>query len=178
MQTYIADIIPNLQRFSRKLDDLTKLSHQQWVSIDDEANVKTVFIFRGNNELLIYENGIRFGRNSWRYLDSQSIEIEINEISYLMKHAFLDDVILALKRSGVNEYAFFVNETKYGRELKSHSEIIRYLERRYNVGERKVIGLPKEKQLPFEEQVIIGLFIFVVALILALLLFGGNFLRL
>ncbi len=45
-----------------------------------------------------------------------------------MKHAFLDEAILALKRSGVNEYAFFVNETVYGRDLKSHSEIIRYLD--------------------------------------------------
>ena len=139
MKTYIADIIPSLQRYSKKLDDLTKLSNQHWVSIDDETNIKTVFIFRENNELLVYENGVRNGRNSWRYLDNQSIEIGIRETFYLMKHAFLDEVVLALKRSGVEEYALFVNETKYGNEIKSHKEAIQFLERRYLHGEIKRI---------------------------------------
>lgn len=173
MRTYIADIVPSLQRFSRKLDDLTKLAQHQWVSIDDSTNIKTVFIFKGNNELLVYENGIRKGKNSWRYIDSHSIEIEIGQVSYLMNHAFLDEVILALKRSGVNEYAFFVNETKYGRELKSHTEILLYLERKYNIGLGKVIGTTKTKSMRFEDQLLYGLIIFFVTLLFAFMILAG-----
>jgi hypothetical protein len=43
MKTYIADIIPNIQRYSKRLDDLPSL--------------KTTYIFRSNGELLISENG-------------------------------------------------------------------------------------------------------------------------
>ena len=142
MQTYIADIIPSLQRFSKKLNDLTKLSQQHWVSIDDSTNVKRVFIFREKNELLIFENGVRNENNSWRYLDNQSIEIKVKETYFLMNHAFLDEVVLALKISGGNEYAFFVNETKYGRNFETHSEIISYLELKYKDENEKKIETP------------------------------------
>ncbi|MBK8587116.1 MAG: hypothetical protein IPN88_17610 [Bacteroidetes bacterium] len=78
MKTYIADIIPSLQRYSKKLDDLTKLSNQHWVSIDDETNIKTVFI--SEKIMSLFERtGVRNGRNSWRYLDNQSIEIEFEK---------------------------------------------------------------------------------------------------
>lgn len=57
MQTFIADIIPQLQRFSKKLDDLTLLTNQHWVVLDELENAKNVYIFRSNNELLISSNG-------------------------------------------------------------------------------------------------------------------------
>lgn len=171
MQTYIADIIPSLQRFSRKLNDLTKLEQKHWVLIDDSTNIRTVFIFKENNELLVYENGVRNENNSWRYLDNQSIDIEINQIHYLMKHAFLDEAILALKRSGVNEYAFFVNETVYGRDLKSHSEIIRYLDYRYK---KKPKEIAKRKRR-IDEQLVIGLAIFIITIMLAFKFFKAMY---
>lgn len=57
MKTYITDIIPKLQRFSQKLDNLTLLTNQHWVVLDELESSKTVFIFRSNNELLISRNG-------------------------------------------------------------------------------------------------------------------------
>ncbi|MEY3343932.1 MAG: hypothetical protein RL090_1616, partial [Bacteroidota bacterium] len=53
MKTFLADIFPKIQRFSDKLDNLTMLTNQHWVSIDDILSTKTVYIFRTNNELLI-----------------------------------------------------------------------------------------------------------------------------
>ena len=38
MKTYISDIIPKIQRFSQKLDNLTLLTNQHWVVIDDIMN--------------------------------------------------------------------------------------------------------------------------------------------
>jgi hypothetical protein len=57
MKTFFADIFPKIQRFSDKLDNLTMLKNQHWVSIDDILSTKTVYIFRTNNELLISKNG-------------------------------------------------------------------------------------------------------------------------
>ena len=68
MKTYVEEIAP-------------RISQQQWVAVNDITNVKTIFIFKSNNELLIYENGIGIGTNSWRYLDSQSLEIKKNQVS-------------------------------------------------------------------------------------------------
>jgi hypothetical protein len=45
MRTYLADIIPKIQRFSKQLDNLTLLTNQHWVVID------------GIWELLISTNG-------------------------------------------------------------------------------------------------------------------------
>jgi hypothetical protein len=57
MQTYITDLIPRIQRFSQKLDNLTLLTNQHWVVIDEMDRCKNVYIFRASNELLISSNG-------------------------------------------------------------------------------------------------------------------------
>ena len=46
MKTFLADIFPRIQRYSDKLDNLTMLTNQHWVSIDDITSIKTVYIFR------------------------------------------------------------------------------------------------------------------------------------
>jgi len=57
MKTYLADIIPKIKGFSQKLDNLTMLTNQHWVVIDELQNSKLVYIFRNNFELLISNNG-------------------------------------------------------------------------------------------------------------------------
>ncbi len=130
MKTYISDLIPKIQRFSKKLDDLTLLTNQHWVVIDDISNTKNVYIFRQNNQLLISCNG-EVEKASWEYLGSNSLLIDKGDKSYLFKHGFFDENVLALKIDGKNEYAFLVNETKYGGELNSYQKIIDFLERKY-----------------------------------------------
>ena len=75
MQTYISDIIPKLQRFSSKLDNLTMFINKHWVVIDELENSKTVYIFRINNELLISKNG-KVEKAKWEYLGQNSLIIE------------------------------------------------------------------------------------------------------
>jgi hypothetical protein len=130
MKTYISDIIPKLQRFSRKLDDLTYLTNQHWVVVDDINNIKSVYIFRTNNQLLISNNG-KVSKANWEYLGNNSILIDKNDESYLFKHGFLDENILALKVDSKNEYAFLINENKYGGELNSFDKIIDFLTQTY-----------------------------------------------
>ena len=72
MRTYISDIIPRIQKFSQKLDNLTLLTNQHWVVIDDIDNTKNVYIFRQNNELLISQNG-KVEKAKWEYLGHNSL---------------------------------------------------------------------------------------------------------
>ena len=67
MKTFLADIIPSIQKFSQKLDNLTLLTNQHWVVVDEIANSKTVYIFRPTNELLISKNG-KVEKAKWEYL--------------------------------------------------------------------------------------------------------------
>lgn len=130
MKTFLADIIPSLQRYSQKLDDLTKLTNQHWVSLGDISEEKRVFIFRDNNQLLISINGI-VEKGSWEYIGNQSLLLETKKENYLMKHGFLDEDIFALKLDSSDTYAFFVNETRYKKELNNIHDILSYLERKY-----------------------------------------------
>ena len=130
MKTYISEIIPRIQRYSQKLDNLTLLTNQHWVVIDEIKNSKNVYIFRQNNELLISQNG-KVEKAKWEYLGNNSLLIDQKENSYLFKHGFFDENILALKIDSKNEYAFLVNETKFDKELNSVENIIEFLNKKY-----------------------------------------------
>jgi hypothetical protein len=126
MKTFLADIFPKIQRFSDKLDNLTLLTNQHWVSIDDILTTKTVYIFRNNNELLVSTNG-KVEKERWEYLGNKSLLID----SYLFKHGFFDENILALKVDSSEEYAVFVNENNYDGELNSIERVFDFLRRKY-----------------------------------------------
>lgn len=130
MQTFIADIIPQLQRFSKKLDDLTLLTNQHWVVLDELENAKNVYIFRSNNELLISSNG-KVEKGKWEYLGNNSLLIDRKNDSYLFKHGFFDENVMALKIDGKEEYAFLVNENRFDGELNSKEKVLQFLSNRY-----------------------------------------------
>ena len=130
MRTYLADIIPKIKRFSEKLDNLTLLTNQHWVVLDELKNSKFVYIFRSNYELLISQNG-KVEKGKWEYLGNNSLLIERKDESYLFRHGFFDANILALKVDGKDEFAFLVNENNYGGDLNSIEKVLDFLERKY-----------------------------------------------
>ncbi|MCU7550409.1 hypothetical protein OCK74_14910 [Chitinophagaceae bacterium LB-8] len=152
MKTYVADIIPKIQRFSQKLDDLTKLMNQHWVSIGDINQSKCVYIFRPNNQLLISENGI-VQKGSWEYLGSQSLLFETKHESYLLKHGFFDENVIALKLDSTDHYAFFVNETKYHSELNNINDILKFLETKYIISKKAGNNLGTTEKQTINEDV-------------------------
>ncbi len=143
MKTYFADIIPKIQKYSQKLDDLTKLTNQHWVSLDEIKSNKKVYIFRANNQLLISNDG-RVEKGTWEYLGNQSILIETKEESNLFKHGFFDDNVLALKLDSSSNYAFLINESKYERELNNISDVLKFLDSKY-LNNTDPIGLTNPK---------------------------------
>lgn len=130
MRTYFTDIIPKIKRYSEKLDNLTLLTNQHWVVLDELRNSKVVFIFRSNSELLISQNG-KVEKGKWEYLGNNSLLIERKDESYLFRHGFFDSNILALKIDGKDEFAFLINENKYSGELNSIEKVTDFLERKY-----------------------------------------------
>lgn len=155
MKTFLFDIIPKIQRFSEKLDNLTVLTNKHWVVIDEVLNTKVVFIFREkNNQLLIAQNG-RIEKATWEYLGNNSLLIDKADGSFLFKHGFIDDTVLALKVDGSDEYALLVNESKFDNQLNSLNAIIQFLEDKYS-SERKLkkLSIPQHKTYPVEESVV------------------------
>jgi len=130
VKTYFSDIIPRIERYSQELDNLTLLTNQHWVVIDDINKTKIVYIFRQNKELIISQNG-RVEKAKWEYLDHNSLLIDRKDESYLFKQGFFDENILALKIDGTEEYAFFVNETKYNKDVNSLIGVIEFLNQKY-----------------------------------------------
>lgn len=147
MKTYIADIIPRILRFSQKLDDLTRLTNQHWVSLSDIAETKRVFIFETNGELDIYENGVEVDCGTWKLVD-QSLKLKLKSGGYLLKHGFFDENVIALKLDSTDTYAFFVNETKFHDELNTIQDVLNFLENKYfkQKGRSEGMGSTKEQQ--------------------------------
>ena len=137
MKTFITDIIPKIQRYSQKLDNLTLLTDQHWVLIDNIEHEKQVYLFRPNNELLISKNG-KIERGKWEYLGNKSLLIDQGAQAHLFKHGFFDENLLALKIDSKEEYAFFVNENKYEGDLNSSTKVTEFLTNNYLTKDDKV----------------------------------------
>lgn len=146
MKTFLLDIIPRIQRYSQKLDNLTVLTNKHWVVIDEELNRKVVFIFREKeNQLLISENG-KIEKGFWEYLGNSSLLIDRKDGSYLFKHGFIDDTVLALKVDGKDEYALLVNEHKFDNQLNSLPAILQFLNKTYSdERQQRILTIPETK---------------------------------
>lgn len=130
MKTFILDLIPKIQRYSKKLDNITVLTNKHWVLLNEETQ-KTVYIFRElNNQLLISING-KIEKANWEYLGNNSLLIDHTRGSYLFKHGFIDDSILALKIDGSDEYALLINEHKFEKQLNSINKVLSFLQKKY-----------------------------------------------
>lgn len=142
MKTFVSDIVPKLTNFGKKLDNLTLLTDHHWVVINEIQSSKCVYIFRSKGELLVSING-KVEKGKWEYLGNNSLLIERTNETYLFRHGFYDENILALKVDGKDEYAFLVNETKYDSTIDSIDKVLDFLRKRY-LSKTNESGLKKE----------------------------------
>ncbi|OUR93975.1 hypothetical protein A9Q87_04525 [Flavobacteriales bacterium 34_180_T64] len=112
--------------------------------MDENTSNKSVFIFREkNNQLLISNNG-KIEKGNWDYLGNNSLLIDRKDGSFLFKHGFIDDCVLALKVDGKEEYALLVNEHKFENSLKSLDGILKFLNEKYvEQKEQHIISIPE-----------------------------------
>jgi len=145
MKTFLLDIIPRLKDFSKKLDSVSVLTNKHWVVIDEELGKKVVFIFREkNSQLLISDNG-KIEKGTWEYLGNNSLLVDRESGSYLFKHGFIDDYVLALKVDGKEEYALLVNEQKFEENLNSLTAITAFLEHSYLDQKNAQVAIPQKR---------------------------------
>jgi len=128
MKTFALNMIRDLQDYSYKLDNTFLLTNYHWVMLDELNGIKTTYLFRQNGELIIALNGM-VERASWENIDATTMLIDIRKQSYLFRHGFFDENILALKIDGKNEYAIFINETKYDQEINNLDAVSTFLNR-------------------------------------------------
>ncbi len=155
MKSFIADILPKIGRYSQKLNNLTLLANQHWMLVDTFNERKIVYIFRKNNELLLSADG-KVERAKWEFIGNQSLLIDRESESSLLKLSFFDESILALKYDNSENYMILINEEKTGNILKTLDAICTYLEKKYlatSLNEDKQKGLlsankPKSVQEP------------------------------
>ena len=123
MRKYLEQVLPKLQQFSKELDDLALLVDQPWVQVSE--NVRTVFVFRKNGDLLVSRNG-DIGSARWEYLPSlNSIVLERDGRKTLYNKGYFDDAIMALKKDGSEDYLLLGNENKL--TVATEAEVMRIL---------------------------------------------------
>lgn len=130
MKTFFSDLIPKVSRYSDKLDNLTLLTDQHWVSLGELSDTKVVYIFRPNGDLLISRNGI-VEKARWEYLGHKSLLLETKAENYLFKQDFNDGNVLALRVDSKDLYAFLINESKFNSELNSMEAVNYFLKSKY-----------------------------------------------
>lgn len=173
MKTYVADFIPRFKKFSKKLDNMTLLINQHWVMVDEITSTKTVYIFQRNNRLLLSKDG-KVEKAEWEMIDPSNVLVTVGQDSFMFKHGFLDDNVLALKLDGKGEYALFCNENMSNRELNSVGCMETFLKEKYQVRvQSRIEGsgtVPIEIVMPAEDSMN-DLLVIVLTAIGALLLF-------
>lgn len=138
MRTYVADFIPRFRQFSEKLDNETLLVNQHWVMVDEITSTKTVYIFQRDNRLLLSRDGeVEIAR--WEMIDPQNVLVTVGDKSFMFKHGFLDENVLALKLDGKDEYAMFFNEDKSNSQLNALNAMNDFLEEKYLKPEPPVV---------------------------------------
>lgn len=179
MKTYIADIIPRISKYSKQLDNLTLLTEQQWVAVDFISGTKRVYVFRKNNDLLVSTDG-QVERGKWDFIGNNSLLLDIEKATYLLRHVFIDENILALKVDSKEEYLLFLNESKFDRELNSIQAINDFLQEKYfELSTGQTVEPIKLSQTEIENDgfslskiQIIGIVAVGIAIVLILLLLG------
>ena len=150
MKTFLFNIIPEIKKYSKELDSLTLLCEQNWVVLDENAGMKVVYIFRKNGQLLISLNG-NINKGNWEFIQNNIILIEISNESFMFRNEFFDENILILKKDGNSESIFFINESKYKKDINSLLDLNNFLNEKYLKTNKKHIGTKDESILIQEE---------------------------
>ena len=93
MGTFLLDVTAEIKRHSQKNDELTLLTNKRWVLIDEKSNNKTIFIFRGNEDLLISTNG-KVEKAKWEYFGNHLFMIDKEDDKFSFKLNFCDQNIM------------------------------------------------------------------------------------
>ena len=130
MKFYLKDILPKIERFSKRLDIESVLTKHKWIFIDERENILPTYIFQNNGSLLISLNG-NVTKAKWELVNFGNILIENNSNSYLYNFKFLDTDILILNKDRTDTFSIFVSNVLHQKGINNLSKIKKYLTGRY-----------------------------------------------
>ena len=155
MHEYLNNLLPRLRTLSKTLNQVEIFGDKEWVFVDASTNNPHLYTFLRDKRLIVLVNGnSKIGK--WEILPTEKLLIEFsNEPPLLLENAFVNKVILVLKKNGKNDQPFIL----FDRIGIPDGNIIKYL---LNL-EKTILIRTDGEELP-EEQ--IGIIIFFVALLI------------
>jgi hypothetical protein len=141
MHDYINNLLPRLKNLSRTLNQVEIFGDKEWILVDANSNNPHLYTFLRDKRLIVSVNGVsKIGK--WEILPTGKLLIEFsNEQPILLENAFVNKVVLILKKSGNNDQPFIL----FDRIGIPDGNIIRYL-----LNLEKTISLP-ENELSYSE---------------------------
>ena len=146
MKTFILNVIKRLENYSQKLDAKAILFDKSW-EVFNETGDKELIIFRTNSELLISRNGI-VQKGKWELLDIANLLIDMDNKSYLLNAAYIEDKFLALKLDGTQQFMVMIETDMKNRfSMNSINVVEKYLEDRYKRIEEEQKRLAQQQMM-------------------------------
>lgn len=130
MNNYLHNTIPNLKPFNFERHHDAHFINQQWVLVNGISKKKSIYTFKTDNILEISrkDNVIK---TTWNINMQNSFSIETEDGLITVKAFFKDDDILVLNNEEKEEFALYINTTKYDDELNSVEDINTFLKEKY-----------------------------------------------
>ena len=130
MNDYLHNTIPNLKPFNYDRHHDTLFINQQWVLVNGISKKKSIYTFKADNILEISrkDNVIK---TSWSINIQNIFSIETEDGMITVQAYFKDDDILVLNNKDKEEFALYINTTKYDDELNSVEDIQSFLKDKY-----------------------------------------------
>ena len=109
MEQYIKNIIPNIQKYGKKLSQKEYFVNKTWLLVNNDNNF-IQYTFKKNYELIISLNGDVI-KGKWEILTQNKILIDSTNGTVQLENLFLNqDIIVLLKPSINEELLILINE--------------------------------------------------------------------
>lgn len=136
MINFFSEIISKIQETSLRLDEFKKFTNNHWVLLGNNNELKQMFIFRTNNELLISENGL-IRKGKWELISHQSLLIEAQNMTHLLRHGYLDNNMMALKLDNTQTYTIFISENLFNEGIDTIEKLAEFLLKKHSPTTKK-----------------------------------------
>jgi hypothetical protein len=148
MSDYLHHTIPNLKPFNYEYHHDSHFINQQWVLVNGISKKKSIYTFKKDNILEICRQNTMI-KTSWTLNFKNIFSIETEDGLIAVKAYFKDDDILVLNQEDKEEFALYINATKYGDALNSIEDIHVFLKEKYK---QKVSTLIYEHEFYYIEK--------------------------
>lgn len=148
MNDYLHNTIPNLKPFNYELHYNTHFINQPWVLVNGISKKKAIYTFKADNILEISRKDDII-KTSWNINIQNIFSIETEDGLITVKAYFKDDDILVLNNQDKEEFALYINTSKYNDELNSIEDINSFLKEKYK---KKVNSIIYEHEFYYIEK--------------------------